>query len=433
MQKRESCISFVLDGKRVDLNLAENKIAPTTTVLHYLRSLPGHKGVKEGCGEGDCGACTVVLAELIDEKIQYRAVDSCLIFLPQLHGKQLITIENLNHENHLHFVQTAIVEENATQCGFCTPGVAMSIFAMCKQTSKADHDEIKQTLSGNLCRCTGYQSIKNAAEVANLNRTDDHFCLCEHEVSELLKTINSSKNTLIFKTEKQVYMKPLLLDEALRLKSEFSESLIVSGSTDVALRVTKKHETLASIIDISDVDELSFFKKEMDMCIAGSLCSLEQLRIQSKKDLPVLFEMLSVFGSKQIRNMATIGGNIGSASPIGDTIPVLFAYKAEVVMKNLKGERTIPIEDFICGYRQTVIHPDELIVRVHIPIPTHLAHIKSYKVSKRKDLDISTVSACFRLVKGGDEKPEDIILAFGGMSAYTQRAIQTEQFLKQHP
>lgn len=421
-------ISFVLDGQITEIDFNNSKYAPTTTLLHFLRDQAGHKGVKEGCGEGDCGACTIVLGELRNDKLEYRAYDSCLIFLPAVHGKQVITTENLGNSENMHPVQQAMYDFDGSQCGFCTPGFVMSVFALFKQENEVTKDEINDALTGNLCRCTGYKPIVDAAVHACNNKEEDHFCECESKIVELLKSIQHNK-TISILTDRQKYFIPFIKSEALKLRKEFPQAVIITGSTDVALRVTKKHELIPEIIDLSLVKDLNFIKEDKKGINFGANLSMEDVRRQSQKNLPALYQMLSVFGSRQIRNRASLGGNIGSASPIGDSIPVLMAYDAELVLENDTEKRTVKLRDFIIGYRTTLCKPDELITEVRIPFPENDRIVKSYKVSKRKDLDISTVSACFTL-KLKDNKVEDISMFYGGMSAWTKCATNTEAALK---
>ena len=432
MSIKNQSISFVLDGIITEIDFEKSQLRPTHTLLHYLRSLPGHKGTKEGCGEGDCGACTVVLGELFNGTLTYKAVDSCLVFLPMIHGKQVITIENLalekNGKTTLHPIQQHIIEENGTQCGFCTPGFVMAIFALYKNEKDPKTPLIKNALSGNLCRCTGYNSILKATHKVCKENKIDHFTKNEKNIISLLTKINRL-NTIELKSKEQIYFKPFTLEEILRLKSLHNESLIVSGSTDCSLRVTKKHEILPLIIDISDVEELKLMKKTLNQWHIGAVVKLENVRTNIQKDLKALYDMLTVFGSKQVRNMATLGGNVGSASPIGDSLPLLLAYNASVELQSVKGKRVFMLSDFIVDYRKTLILPDEIITSIIIPKPDKDMIVKSYKVSKRKDLDISTVSACFSL-KLKSNKVESVIMAFGGMSAFTKRASNAEKYLK---
>lgn len=430
----QETIRFVLDDRIVEIGFTEQSgLRPTSTVLNFLRSLPSHKGVKEGCAEGDCGACTIVLAEAGEHgKLVYRTVDSCLVFLPMIHGKQLITVENVafRHANNrvLHPVQQKLVETNGSQCGYCTPGVVMSLFGLFKNHRDPSRETIEDAITGNLCRCTGYQSILDAAKHACSGTSGDHFSQTEPEVVRMLNEISSCSETIEINRNGQHYIKPFTLQEALRCRNDFPWATVISGSTDVALRQTKNKEFLHAVLDISGVADLCFSREEDEAFIIGAGLSLEQVRLFAAGRLPALYNILRVFGSLQIRNMATLGGNAGSASPIGDTLPVLMAYGAKIKVMSLSGERTIGIEDFITGYRRTVLRENELITEIIIPRHDADTVVSSFKVSKRKDLDISTVSASFRL-KLQEGKVAEIVMAFGGMAAMPLRAVTTEKFL----
>lgn len=429
-----NCIKFLLDDNIVEIDFSNEKdLKPTTTVLNYLRSLGNHKGVKEGCAEGDCGACTVVIAETGQgKKIKYKAVDSCLIFLPMIHGKQLITVENLSHRNNgkviLHPVQEMLVNSFGTQCGYCTPGFIMSLFALYKNHKNPAREIIEDSLSGNLCRCTGYQSILEAAAEACKKNEDDLFSKNADKTMEILQNINSDRTSIMIDTEKQTYFRPFTLDDALMLRKHYENAVVINGATDIALKQTKKNELLTEIIDLSGVEELKIYDEETDGFYFGAGMSLETLKAISEKEFPALYDILRLFGSLQIRNIATIGGNIGSASPIGDTLPLLFAYRAKVIVQSSKNKREIDIEDFIKGYRKTDLGSDELITSVFIPKPDKNVYVKSFKVSKRKDLDISTVSLSCRMIQEKN-RIKDIILAYGGMAETTGRAKKTEEYL----
>lgn len=425
----KSNISFILDNRVVYIDFEqERKLTPTTTVLNYLRQLPNHKGVKEGCAEGDCGACTVVIGELENNRIRYRAVDSCLIFLPMLDGKLLVTVENLKSpEGKLHPVQEAMIEQFGSQCGFCTPGIIMSMFDLYKNYVCPSRSEIEDVLSGNLCRCTGYRPIVDAALKACSNGGYDHFTEEEGKLVELLKSIN--KESVIIKTQLQTYFKPSSLSEALEFRNKHPNSIILCGATDVALKVTKAHELLQEIIDLSAIEELKFIEENIHEIKIGAGVVINDVRKKIVKDFPALYEMLNVFASNQIRNFATLGGNLGTASPIGDSLPVLMAYEASVELQSIEGRRVVPLNEYFVGYRKTLRKDNELITKIIIPKQNNGAVIKSYKVSKRKDLDISTLSAGFKL-ESRNNIVQNIILAYGGMAERPKRATETEKFLR---
>jgi len=433
MSSNRNSVQFVLNSKvvTVDFNAIPD-LKPTTTLLNYLRSLPFHKGVKEGCAEGDCGACTVVIAENNNGKLVYKAIDSCLVFLPMIHGKQVITVEDLADNGQLHPVQQEMVNHNGSQCGYCTPGIVMSLFGLYKNHHNPEKAVIKDALTGNLCRCTGYQPIVKAAESACSCADPDKFTLQEPKIISLLKDINLEQTPLEILIPLQDYYKAFTLEDALVLRKKHPHALIVSGATDIALRQTKKRELFSEIIDISDIPGLKYFIEEPNECKIGAGLTIEELRKHTEGCLSALHQVLNFFGSLQIRNLATIGGNTASASPIGDTLPLLMAYKAHLRLQSASTQRLVWIEDFIKGYRLTDLWQDELITGIHISKPGEHTFVRSYKVSKRKDLDISTVSGGFSLsVENG--KVLEIILAFGGMADTPKRARNTEKYFLGKP
>ncbi len=425
-----SKISFMLDGKIVEIDFTRDLyLRPTTTVLQYLRGLPDHKGTKEGCAEGDCGACTVVIAEAeADGRMRYIPIDSCLVFLPMIHGKWLITVESLSETQcGLHPVQEAMVEKFGAQCGYCTPGIIMSMFALYKNNDHPSREVIDDALTGNLCRCTGYRPIVEAAAEACVHKGLDRFTDEEAAVVAELKRIPAS--SLALRTSQQKYFQPRTLSEAMLLKAEHPKAAMITGATDIALRVTKKHEPLEEVIDLSAVIDLKGILEDNEKVIIGAGVTLNEVLVRTGNQFPALRDMLAVFGSSQIRNMATLGGNLGSASPIGDTLPVLMAYNSKVILESVHGKRKVDLDVFVTGYRQTVRLPEEIITAVKIPKAPKDVIVRSYKVSKRKDMDISTVSGGFRLELDPNGVVKNIKLVYGGMAEMTQRAQKTEQFL----
>ncbi|HTY58136.1 MAG TPA: xanthine dehydrogenase small subunit [Bacteroidota bacterium] len=422
-------ITFLLDGSPVEIDFSREKsIRPTTTVLDYLRSLPSHRGVKEGCAEGDCGACTVVIAAPSgDGGLAYRAVDSCLLFLPMIDGKQLITVEDLRSpDGALHPVQEALVAHHGSQCGFCTPGFVMSMFALYKSSSHPSRADVEDALTGNLCRCTGYRPIVDAAMEACARGPRDHFTVREKDVLAALGSL--PRGDVEIRTGMERYYRPESISNALDALRKFPDATVISGATDAALRVTKRQERLGTVIDLGALEELRGVGVAAGVLQLGAGIPLADVAPVLRENFPALAETLSVFASRQIRNCATLGGNLGTASPIGDTAPVLVAYGARVVLQSYRGVRTLPLDGFFTGYRKTLREPDELIVAVHIPAPDG-AFVRSYKVSRRRDLDIATLSAGFRLEKDGTGSVRTLTLAYGGMAERTKRASNTEQFL----
>lgn len=427
-------IQFILDNQIITIDFSDpSSPLPTTTLLNYLRSTDGHKGVKEGCAEGDCGACTVVIAESDGRgSLSFRNVDSCLVFLPVIHGKWIITVENLaftkDGQQTLHPVQEAMIKTSGTQCGYCTPGIIMTMFSLFKNHKNPDRETIEDALTGNLCRCTGYRSIIDACHEACSKDKPDHFEEAEEAVLEMLSKINTTK-TLGLSAKGQFYFKPFSIEDALRIRKLHPDALIINGSTDAALLQTKKHQFLHKVLDLSGVNELKLIVEDHSSIVFGSGTTLEEVKNYSHSRLPVLAEMLSVFGSLQIRNMATIGGNIGSASPIGDTLPVLMSLGAKLRLLGSSQPRELLLEEFITDYRKTSLQNDEILGLVIIPKPAENQLIKSYKISKRHDLDISSVSACYNLQLTKDNRVEKIRIFYGGMAATTKQAAKTEEFL----
>ncbi|HBS85577.1 MAG: xanthine dehydrogenase small subunit [Bacteroidetes bacterium GWF2_38_335] len=427
-------ISFIYNGKDVAIDFRKTPFKPSTTVLNWIRLYEGQKDVKEGCAEGDCGACTVVVAETSGDgkSLRYKAVNSCLLFLPALDGKMLITAAGISPLNHdaekLHPVQKAIVDSHATQCGFCTPGFVMSLFALYHKIGKHSVDEINNALAGNLCRCTGYDSIRKATLEAMKGKRADHYSSNEKILAAQLKKIQPEDN-LLAENHGQLYIRPVSLKELFALRKKYPFSIIVNGSTDVALKQSKHFETLPAVLDISGITDIKYLKTNKTGLEFGSGVCLEDLRLAAEKTFPQMHSLLSVFASRQIRNMATVGGNLGSSSPIGDTLPLLIACDAEIIALSPKGKRTIPSADFITGYRKNALKKDEIIFGVNLPVPAKNELVEFYKVSKRHDMDISTVSGAFRLILKKDGTVDLINLVFGGMADRTKKAEKTMAFL----
>jgi len=431
---KSNSIQFILDNETYTIDWSKVDFRPSTTVLQFLRSIPGHTGTKEGCAEGDCGACTVVLAELRpSNKLTYKAVDSCLLFLPTLHGKQLITIENLATKTQtstdLHPVQQAIVDSHASQCGYCTPGIAMSVFGMYKSGKKPEQSAVVNALAGNLCRCTGYGSIIDAANLACETIKPDHFSLHESNIIEALKEINRSTEAITLSHKNQLYFLPKTMQQALEFREKYPQAKLINGSTDIAVIQNKTSEFHHQILDISFVTEINQLKTQTNDFQIGAGCCLEEFKNFVHKNFIEFSPITDHFASLQIRNVATIGGNICNASPIGDLIPMLIALKAFVKTASLCNNRMIKIEDFITGYRSIDLHANELVTEIIIPKKDPGSLYFSEKVSTRRDLDISTLSIAANLKLSTSGIVEEIMLVYGGLASNVKRARSCETFL----
>jgi xanthine dehydrogenase small subunit len=359
----------------------------------------------------------------------YRAVDSCLMFLPMLHGKQLVTVENLKDPSSaLHPVQQAMVDLHGSQCGFCTPGIVMSLFALSQNSRHPTPEEARIALAGNLCRCTGYRPIIDAAVRAGSVAGEDYFAAEESRTVNLLKSIPRGSISIVTRTQR--YDQPTTVRECLELARRFPKAVVVNGATDVALRVSKKFEILPHVIDVSRVSVLTKAAKGRSQLTIGAGVKINDLMRLVRQEFPALHEMLGLFGAEQIRNVATLGGNIGTASPISDILPALFAYKARVVLESPKGRRYVNADKFVTGYRRTGRKPNEIITAIVLPVPPRNSRIRAYKVSRRRDLDIATVSAAFRLDTDSEGIITDTTLAYGGMADHTKRARRAEDFLR---
>ncbi len=423
-------ISFVLDGRIVSIDFRrESRYTPTTTVLEYLRTLPEHQGVKEGCAEGDCGACTVVAGELRpDGRVSYRAVNSCLMFLPMLHRRHLITIENVApQQGELHPIQRAMVDWHASQCGFCTPGMVMSLYALWLSGGTPSHEELTDALTGNLCRCTGYRPILSAAESALSARRDGDRGKSIDTVAQMLGEIDAGPRSL--SSEDCMYEQPVTIPAAIKVLERHPDTVIVHGGTDIGLRVTKSHSKIHRILDLSRIPALREFSVSGEEARLGSGLTLTDVRNACGGEFPALAKVCGTFGSRQVRNLATLGGNLGTASPVGDSIPVLMAYDARVHLQGPGGARALPISKFITSYRTTARLATEIITGVTLPRPPEHAMVDFCKVSRRPDVDIATVSAAFRIEKGTGGSVSRAIVAFGGMDALPRRATKAEEAL----
>ena len=406
---------------------SEHALDPNLTVLEYLRTHLKKSGTKEGCASGDCGACTVVVAELEGEALRYRSLNSCLTFVSSLHGKQLICVEDLKHKGQLHSVQQAMVDCHGSQCGFCTPGFVMSLFALQKNSAEPDSHKAHEALAGNLCRCTGYRPILAAAEQACCQQAPDQFDAAEAETIARLKAIVPTETGELNSGDKRCLV-PLTVADLADLYGSHPEARLLAGGTDLALEVTQFHRTLPVMIYVGNVAEMKRIEHFDDRLEIGAATPLTDCYDALSAEYPDFGELLHRFASLQIRNQGTLGGNIGNASPIGDSPPLLIALGAQIVLRKGNATRTLALEDYFIDYRITARQESEFIEKIIVPRAQAGRSFRAYKVSKRLDDDISAVCAAFNLALE-DGVVIDVRAAFGGMAAIPKRAQACEAAL----
>lgn len=408
-----SSLTFELNGQI----RTENDVSPSMTVLDYLRLNARLTGTKEGCAEGDCGACTIVVAPLDDGERRYRAVNSCLMMVPQLDGQAVLTVEGLaGRDGALHSVQQSLVEADATQCGFCTPGFAMAMFAFAQGGEERSDETIHEALAGNLCRCTGYRPIVEACRVM---RADPPGCIGN------VATRSAETAATEYRYGAQLYLAPRTLDDMAKAKASHPDAIILSGGTDLGLSVSKDRVSFPAVISTRAVAALREVNDDNGaLTIGGGVTYTEALPFLDRH-FPSFATLVRRIGSRQIRNLGTFAGNLANASPIGDTIPCLMALGATIALRSSRGARHVSAEDFILGYRKTALAADEFIESIAIPLLEPGTSFIAYKLSKRFDQDISTVVAAFRLrIENGTTC--ELRAAYGGMAAQAARAKHVE-------
>ena len=416
-----------LRGSRV---VERRDFAPTETLLDHLRLRERAFGTKEGCAEGDCGACTVAVGRLRDGRVAYEPVNACIQLLGMADGAQIVTVEDLAPSGRgLHPVQQALVDAHASQCGFCTPGFVMSLFTLYHAGVRADRTTVNDWLAGNLCRCTGYRPIADAALACCTGEADDAYAKHAPEtVRHLAALAEDGDNTdeIFAGNEEGFFAAPATEDRLAALAARYPDAALVAGATDVGLRITKQLRDLPRILHIGRVASLHEVRERAGRVEIGAAATYAEAEPALRTLDPDIGEMLRRLGSKQVRAVGTVGGNIANGSPIGDSPPVLIALGATIELRLRDTRRTLPLEDFFLGYGRQDRKPGEVLTRIHVPRPGPAERFRCYKVSKRFDQDISALLGAFRLrIDRG--RVVEARIAYGGMAATPKRARNAER------
>jgi xanthine dehydrogenase small subunit len=417
-------LRFRFRGREVALD----RFSPRATVLDWLRESAGAKGTKEGCAEGDCGACTVVLARNRAGRLAYDAVNACILLLGQLDGAELITVEDLADGDKLHPVQQAMVDHHGSQCGFCTPGIVMSLFAAYHSGAPSTRASLCDQLAGNLCRCTGYRPILEAALATCNAAPDDRFAATAEGRSESLARLNDDAD-LFVGDETSFFAAPASLEGLAKLYERFPDATLVAGATDVGLWITKQLRDLKRVIWLGRVAELDQVRETSDGALSlGAGVTLTDAWPLLEAIHPDLGELIRRFGSIQVRTSGTVGGNIANGSPIGDLAPAFIALGGRVLLRKGSTARTLPLEEFFLAYGKQDRAPGEFVLAVEAPRLADRQHFRAFKVSKRFDEDISAVMLALRVeIDGG--RVAGARIAYGGMAATPKRAATAEKAL----
>jgi xanthine dehydrogenase small subunit len=446
METPAAAIRFVLNGERVDVA----GVPPQTTLLQWLREARQLTGTKEGCAEGDCGACTVVVAEPRgDGALAWKPINACIRPLPSLDGKAVFTVESLAPPGGaLHPVQRAMVECHGSQCGFCTPGFAMSLFGLYKNAHRPSREAVDDALSGNLCRCTGYRPILEAArrmheiDAASCGATGwrgpgvaaDGSRIVTADEERLAAELASlaRDDALDYEAGGQRWLAPVDADGLARACAAHPDARLVAGATDVGLWITKQHRDLGTMISTLAVRDLARVRRDGGALEIGAAASLADAFAALDDDYPELREAWIRFASVPIRHAGTLGGNVANGSPIGDSMPALIALGAEVRLRKAGATRAMPLEDYYLDYQKTARVAGEFVAAIRVPPRDAGLVLRAYKLSKRYDQDISAVFATFALVVDGG-RVASARIGCGGVAATPKRARAAEQALIGQP
>lgn len=430
MAQTRTSIRFLLNERLVELDT----VAASDTLLDFLRLQQRMCGSKEGCAEGDCGACTVLVGRLAHGKLVYETVNSCIRFVGSLDACHVVTIEHLRgSEGALHPVQQAMVEMHGSQCGFCTPGIVMSLYALWMANANPSNADIETSLQGNLCRCTGYEAIVKAAMAAASagGQGQDVLVRERDRVVATLQGLADGARVEMGRGDGKFFV-PASVRDLSDLRMQHPTSVIVAGATDVGLWVNKQMRPITPAIFICHLEELHRIEETASGLTIGACVTYTELQAAVASHFPQIARYWNRIGGEQVRNMGTVGGNVANGSPIGDTPPVLIALGASVTLRRGAERRTLPVEDFFIDYGKQDRQAGDFVETLHIPYPGEDHVFAAYKVSKRRDEDISSVAAAFRL-KITDGKVAGAVIAYGGMAATPKRATTVESLLVGKP
>jgi len=401
---------------------------PRTTLLDYLRLQERRVGTKEGCAEGDCGACTVALGRVRGGRVHYEPINACILLLGQIDGAELVTVEDLAANGELHPVQAAMVNAHGSQCGFCTPGIVMSLFTLYHGGAQPlSRDTVNDALAGNLCRCTGYRPIVDAALQACGQPANDAFSESGAQTAQGLMAFADGQDVFVG-DETRFFAAPASEGSLAALYARHPDATLVAGCTDVGLWVTKGMAEIEKVIWLGRVAGLDAIEDSSDILGIGATVTHAQAHPSLARIDPDLGEIMRRFGSAQVRASGTVGGNIANGSPIGDLAPALIALGSELELRRGDATRTMPLEKFFIAYRQQDRLPGEFVRRVTVPKLKGNEVFRAYKISKRFDEDISAAMGAFKFTLDGRRIAEARV-AYGGMAATPKRAGATEQAL----
>ncbi|MCW0001656.1 xanthine dehydrogenase small subunit [Pararhizobium sp. YC-54] len=428
MTQSAGSIRFILNDREIALTA----VHPTATLLDFLRLERRLTGTKEGCAEGDCGACTVLVGRLSGGELVYESVNACIRFTGSLNATHVVTVEHLAASGGtLHPVQQAMVDYHGSQCGFCTPGFVMSLYGLWLSKDNPGRADIEKALQGNLCRCTGYEPIVKAAEAVAQARPDavfDPIVKVRKDIIAKLTAIRSTQTIRMTSGDATLIVPGTATDLADAL-ADNPQATMVAGCTDVGLWVTKQMRDLNPVIFINGLEDLQFIRETDDGIIIGAGVTYSAAFDLMSARYPAFGRLLDRLGGEQVRNMGTIGGNVANGSPIGDTPPPLIVLGASVTLRSKAGQRTVPLEAYFIDYGRQDRRPGEFVESVFVPNLPKGDHFAVYKISKRRDEDISALCGAFRIAFASDNTVASARIAFGGMAGTPKRATNVEAAL----